>query len=283
MHVFFGISMESSHTITRTTQKGIGGIFFRGFLLQNRGVPRQRMRILESFGLVYLTAGEGVFQDHLGNLHACQAGNLLLLFPGIPHAYGNPNPQGWDEIFLLFSSPLVWPLLDRGFLQPENPVWTLSPIKYWKPKFETFLRDIPPEGEAGDLCEIATLLALFSEAKLQQDRSVAEDSKSWVAQAKQHLGNPPTPLEEVARKLGMSYEKFRKQFKGSTGRSPKQFREQERIARACDQLRETSDTIQQIAQEMEYCDPYHFSKQFKKFIGLTPTDFRSLHQSAKSK
>lgn len=279
MHVLFGSLVESSHTINRTPHRGIGGIFFRGRLIQNRGVPRRRMRILDSFGLVFITGGKGTFRDSFGNQQSCRAGNLLLLFPGVPHAYGNTDPRGWDEIFLLFTSPLIGPLLDQGFLQKDNPVWSLSPVDYWKLKFEVFLRDIPPEGEAGDLREIAMLLALLSQAKDQQERIFTGETERWVPHAKQQLGNSPAPLEEVARNLGMSYEKFRKQFKAATGMSPKQFRSQERIARARDRLRETSDTIQQIALEMEYCDPYHFSKQFKKFTGLTPTDFRSLHQA----
>ncbi|MGL4738235.1 MAG: helix-turn-helix domain-containing protein, partial [Cellulosilyticaceae bacterium] len=83
--------------------------------------------------------------------------------------------------------------------------------------------------------------------------------------------------EELCNSLGMGYEKFRKLFKLQVGLSPTQYRIQCRINLAKTLLLTSDSSIEQLAYELGYIDPYTFSKQFKKFTGLAPLEFKKFH------
>jgi AraC-like DNA-binding protein len=74
--------------------------------------------------------------------------------------------------------------------------------------------------------------------------------------------------------MHMSYTLFRKRFLELTGATPSQYRTVEIIRRACGRLLETDDPLYQIAADLGFHDPFHFSRRFKQVVGLSPSDFR---------
>mgnify|MGYP002260660693 CR=1 FL=1 len=74
--------------------------------------------------------------------------------------------------------------------------------------------------------------------------------------------------------MGLSYENFRKQFAARTGVSPGAFQKRKRIDRACSAIYQGGRTLKQLAEELEFCDVFHFSKAFKQIVGSTPSEFR---------
>jgi transcriptional regulator GlxA family with amidase domain len=61
----------------------------------------------------------------------------------------------------------------------------------------------------------------------------------------------------------MSYESFRKQFVHEVGVSPSRYRAEKRIDAGCDLLQHTRMMNGQIAESLDFRDPFHFSKRFK--------------------
>jgi AraC-like DNA-binding protein len=78
----------------------------------------------------------------------------------------------------------------------------------------------------------------------------------------------------VAKKLGFSYETFRKKFCDSVGFPPGQFHLDSRLDRAAALLHQGRRTIKEIAAQLEFCDPFYFSRCFKLRFGQSPRDFR---------
>ena len=39
-------------------------------------------------------------------------------------------------------------------------------------------------------------------------------------------------------------------------------------------IRHNGRTLQQLAEELEFCDVFHVSKAFKQIVGSTPSEFR---------
>lgn len=80
-------------------------------------------------------------------------------------------------------------------------------------------------------------------------------------------------MYETARKLGLSDRHFRKLFQCETGRSPKSFYDYIRMNSAKDMLRQQFGNVSEISERLGYCNPFHFSRCFKKHIGVSPSRF----------
>lgn len=83
-----------------------------------------------------------------------------------------------------------------------------------------------------------------------------------------------TRLWELAELAGMSPHYFCDLFKKSTGFSPHQYLLQYRIGRAKIFLRSPQFGISQVAKATGFVDQSHFTKVFRRIVGVTPTQFR---------
>lgn len=85
-----------------------------------------------------------------------------------------------------------------------------------------------------------------------------------------------TRLWELAELAGMSPHYFCDLFKKSTGLSPHQYFVRYRIECAKILLRGPQFTIGQIGKASGFQDQSHFSKVFRRIVGVTPTQFRRM-------
>jgi AraC-like DNA-binding protein len=86
--------------------------------------------------------------------------------------------------------------------------------------------------------------------------------------------NDTLRLESIAEELGVSYSWFRQAFRRHTGLPPQQFRQRQRLTRACQLLADTPLTVAEIAKETGFRSLGYFSRMFKKETGLSPTVWR---------
>jgi len=87
------------------------------------------------------------------------------------------------------------------------------------------------------------------------------------------IQNPPS-LAELASLTGLSRTYFSRVFKGTTGMRLQEYLIQARINKAKDLLNDINLEIKQIAYEVGFNDPNHFSRTFKRKTGVSPTDWR---------
>lgn len=85
-----------------------------------------------------------------------------------------------------------------------------------------------------------------------------------------------TRLWELAELAGMSPHYFCDLFKRSTGLSPHQYLLRYRIDRAKILLRSPQFGIGQVAKATGFVDQSHFTKVFRRMVGVTPTQFRQM-------
>ncbi len=80
-------------------------------------------------------------------------------------------------------------------------------------------------------------------------------------------------MEDIADKLNIGYESFRKLFKQSIGISPMQYRTKQKIYKSQLSLL-NGISIKETATLVGYGDCYSFSKQFAKTTGASPSAYR---------
>jgi len=83
-----------------------------------------------------------------------------------------------------------------------------------------------------------------------------------------------TEVREVAQRLGVSYPTLYRQFKQTTGLTPKDYASQVRRARAEDLLASTDLSVKEIAARLGYHSASHFSLEFKGRHGQAPSHWR---------
>ncbi|MFW6303267.1 MAG: AraC family transcriptional regulator [Candidatus Sumerlaeota bacterium] len=78
-------------------------------------------------------------------------------------------------------------------------------------------------------------------------------------------------VEELARRAGLSVRHFAKLFREQTGQSPKEYLLEKRMHSAKFLLQDSGMTVKECAFLLGYSDPFVFSRQFKRVIGVTPS------------
>lgn len=86
----------------------------------------------------------------------------------------------------------------------------------------------------------------------------------------------PTGIERIASSLGYSPAYCNKVFKQAYGISPRQYLSELTIREAKLLLMDHSLTVEDIAYRFGYRDVSHFSKQFKRWTGISPLGYRRL-------
>ena len=80
-------------------------------------------------------------------------------------------------------------------------------------------------------------------------------------------------LAEMAAISRMPMETFRKRFVSEVGMPPLSYVLHCKMERAKELLRDQNYTVRQAGIEVGMQDPYHFSKQFKNIVGISPSAF----------
>ena len=84
-------------------------------------------------------------------------------------------------------------------------------------------------------------------------------------------------LEELAGIAHMSKRHFMRNFQAAIGNSPIAHLVQLRVNRAAALLRRSDHTITEVAFEVGFGDSNYFSRQFRKLLGVTPSEYRRQH------
>ena len=259
---------------------GAGELQLAGALRDVRGLDPAAMRILGSYALVYMVAVDGYYADARGRNQELTSGDLVLIFPELAHAYGPKPGAAWQQIYFVFNGPQFDLWREHGLLTPDRPIWRLEPVDYWTRRLAEIVVPEEGPGEAAALRAMGRFLAVLAEAAAAQTAAVDNaDVAVWLEESQRLLASPGaqrwlTP-REVAGAVGLNYDNFRKQFTARVGQSPGQFQKRRKIDRACAAIYHGSHGFKKLAEELEFCDVFHFSKAFKQVMGVSPSAFRT--------
>ena len=245
------------------------------------GVRNDTRRRLTHYALNYVLGGEGVYQDdaHPRGLPV-MAESLVLYFPGVAHACGTTAGRYWDELWFEFEGPVFDQLRASGLLDPARPVCPVKGRDYWLRRLTAIIP--PPHQRHQSRPEVTILHFAHVLAEMIQAAAVApaiQHEEDWLHEACRLLADDEIPAAssepaQVARRLGLSYESFRKKFRASIGQAPGRYRLEARMDHAVALIYQGRNSVREISAQLGFCDEFYFSRLFKHRFGLSPRAFR---------
>lgn len=89
-----------------------------------------------------------------------------------------------------------------------------------------------------------------------------------------HLSDSELSVQQLAQHVNISRTQLYLNIKRLTEQTPSQFVLNIKMAQARKMILNTNMTSSEISYKLGYCNPNHFSRQFKEFYGASPSEFR---------
>lgn len=106
---------------------------------------------------------------------------------------------------------------------------------------------------------------------------ISDEAHSYIRKAIRYLETnyaEPLSIPQIASHTGVSAIYLNRIFKLSTGKTLSEYLNEYRTAQSLPMLSDTSDTIQHISERVGYNDVRSYIRFFKKFYGMTPSEYR---------
>jgi AraC-like DNA-binding protein len=236
-------------------------------------------RILSEYQIVYVSSGKGVLEVQDAEPILIEAGTIFLLFPNVWHRYRPLVETGWEEFWVGFSGHYAEYLMRQDCFNPKNPVLKVG---FDNEILHIFIRLIDISKQESRVfsqmasCFVIQLLGLVNAAALMMDKTKSRQEQIIQAiRFKIHENwNENIDFEQIAAENNITYDFFRKAFKGVMGVPPGQYLLNIKIEKAAQLLRETNLTISEIATKTGFENEFYFSRMFKNKMNCTASSYR---------
>tara|TARA_R110002074_G_scaffold300132_2_gene471648 strand:+ start:410 stop:1288 length:879 start_codon:yes stop_codon:yes gene_type:complete len=240
-------------------------------------------RVLNEFHLVLITKGKGVFESNATGKIKVSDGDIFLLFPDVWHRYKPKKSTGWTERWVGFSGTIANQFLSNGFFNPDEPIISKCSKPHVLNHFNTLFKLFDETTYGYQHLASGVCIQLMAELyNIKSGGNNIENLNSMVSRTKSIMYkniNSPIDLTKIAAALGVSYSKFRIDFKKQTGVSPLQYHLLLKIEKSKELLLNSSKSQKEIAFELGFESDVYFNRLFKRKTGLAPGKFRNQNNS----
>ncbi len=227
------------------------------------------------FEFNYFTDGQFLTEMN-GKTFLCEKGEALLIPPGAKHTQKS-GPLGDDGLCLRFQ-------ISAAVAEPSEETFEyLEAMNRPRPEpLHVDLDILQGLGEGAPLDDAVFLhfiLSLFAPWKTKTEARTSKQriSHQAILYMEEYLQNQ-VKAEDIARALNMSYRTLARIFKKETGVTLVEKLNELRLRQAQYLLQETELSISQIAQETGFENIHYFSGTFKKYMRVSPKQFREAFQ-----
>ncbi len=237
------------------------------------------------FGLHYVVAGEG-YLEFSGKKIKVSAGKMFTFCPSEEMVVYYPNKERpWTYIYIELAGLLSDTIMRDLGMRDRYHVFDVQgngriANAFFK-LFEAF-------SETGDKSyrTYATLYALFAEFKeIHKPKKIKSETlkEQYVRQVFDYIRNnvENVTVKSIAQNSSVSSAYLTSVCKEVTGLSLKQCIIVYKLALVRNLLRITNESISSIAEKYGCNETKYFRKVFKKYFGISPTEYRQQEQSEK--
>ncbi len=195
-------------------------------------------------------------------------GDVVVITPGTLNRYGGVHGQPYMEDAIQFCGTIADRMADCGILAsgvfPVGDAPELDEIIAWS---------LIPSKDAQIQANIRLQMFLTQMYLRHRERERTDSMAAILRRIHDNLQHWWT-VAELAELANLPIERFRARFLEHTGMLPKAYIEECKLRQAASLLTESNATITAIAHTLGYQDPYHFSRRFKLWAGISPEFYR---------
>jgi len=243
-------------------------------------------RILNEYNLLYISRGKGSFVSDNNKLQPVEEGNMFLLFPGEWHSYWPDELTGWNEYWIGFNGINIDNRVEHGFFNKQKPIFKVGLNHEIVNLYEQAIK-IAIEQKAGYQQMLAGIVNYLLGLAYSLDKNEFLENlqaNNKINKAKIIINEnlyTSIRVEEIAKKINISYSGFRRIFKEYTGFAPAQYIKELKILKGKELLTNSSLSAKEIAYKMGFENHEYFFTAFKQKTGMTPIQYREFTQRSK--
>lgn len=231
-----------------------------------------------------LCVGGGGFVVVNGQENHLQAGELLIIPRESEHTYWAADHNPWSIYWMHFLGEESDYYLERipgpGHVVPVDVNTQLEAVRLFRDCMDALESgySLPTLIYAAQSARHILSLLLFRNQSFPMPRK-EENSRvrlEGTFEFMQKQLHEKLSLADFAQNAGLSVTHFSELFREQTGQSPMAYFTQLKVRTACRLLDLTTRPVKVVAINVGYNDPYYFSRVFKKIMGLSPENYRSI-------
>lgn len=230
------------------------------------------------YQLLYVAAGKAHFYFN-GQKKIVEKGNMILFRPGEEQIYYIYSADRPETYWVHFTGAEVEKLLDYYKMpRGQNVFFTgTSPDYEWI--FRQMIRELQLKRKNYadmlniSLRQIFLTINRYIEEKMQIKSDLLNEIEKAIHYFLENY-NREIIIKDYAKEHLMTPCWFIQNFKQVTKMTPMQYIVKLRMTSAMNLMENSKYTIKQISALVGYDNPLYFSKHFKKYTGVSPTEYR---------
>ncbi len=225
--------------------------------------------------ILYCTKGSGTLK--LGNeLIPIPPMTAIFLPANRPHEY-YPNEDVWDIHWIAPSGYAIDDVLSQ-FGLTEPCIFQLTDISLLEHFFRRMHESLMSDSIFGNFRASGYLYDFLIEFyRITAAKTSTGSPNSVIAKAVDHINSNYTSsisLEELCEISGVSKQHLCRLFQSVLNVRPMEYIAKRRIQAAKELLSHSDLSIEDIAEQTGFCSGSYFCKLFRRYEGITPTQFR---------
>jgi len=244
----------------------------------NQDIQLEHQERPDHYIMFFVNEGRGSMTSRQAT-HKVEAGQGFVVFPGVDTRIQSHYKETMNVTWVAFSGYLVDRYLSRANLSVYEPVFTDNEQKEGRAFFENLLAAAQrfPNRYCRIMAQLYGLIGFLIDNAGDITKQETTMPEFYLMRALDFIDrnyHENITVEDIAASIGVSRKTLNSAFSSLTGFSPKDYLIYYRVSKAVDLLRDQNLSIEVISASVGYNDQFYFSKQFKKNVGLTPSECR---------
>ena len=220
--------------------------------------------------------------------HKVSAGQGFVVFPNAETTVKSEFKNTMNVDWVAFSGYLVEKYLDRAHLTIFEPVFEDVEDKELEGYFDRLV-DVSrhmPNRYCKLMAQLYSIFAFILDHTFVEKAPASTPAEVILLKSLDFIDinyQSDISVEDIAQSVGCNRKTLYNVFKNLTGFSPRDYLIYYRMWKATVLLKNPQLSIDMVATAVGYGDQFHFSKEFKKNVGLPPSEYRKVIKTDPSK